>query len=89
MINPISFIFQQCKMCREEREKSKVNGKISLNKARKRKVSRCLGEERERRNTLEREVRVLMNVISIRFIYEANWRLLSRQRTNDHYLYLI
>ena len=76
-------------MCREEREKSKVNGKISLNKARKRKVSRCLAEERERRNTLEREVRVLMNVISIRFIYEANWRLLSRQRTNDHYLYLI
>lgn len=45
-------------MCREEMEKNKVNGKISLNKARKRKVSRCSREERERRKTLEREVRV-------------------------------
>lgn len=45
-------------MCREDIEKNKVNGKISLNKARKRKVSRCSGEEREKRKTLEREVRV-------------------------------
>ena len=46
-------------MCREEIKKNKVNGKITFNKARNRKVSRCSGEERQRTKKLESEVRVL------------------------------